>query len=172
MGIFQVGGDQVKTPEEHEAEQQQAEAAASKEQAVEISDSLTKTEGTEEQKMIILDGPLGKIYTQALMVAYAKEGMASMMAKDYSDYKEDPEEVADVYMYCVDGDCLDSERLVEASDKLRLALDSKKYKSAVLTMECNSGRITERMGLLESFAFQIGIEVHHSRNNALESFKG
>lgn len=127
---------------------------------------------------VTLDGPLSKIYTQALNLTYATED-GSMMQPMVNIIETNKEEEADknkqaadakLYAYCVDDKDINEGNLAETSDKLRVALDSKKYKEVMCVVECH-GSVSSKVGLLDSFGTAIGVRVLLSRRSALEAIQ-
>lgn len=125
-----------------------------------------------EEKTIVLDGPLSQIYTQALNIVYAKESInmiSQMNSDDNGFYDNKNNNDKDLYVYCCNGDTLDSDGLVEASNKLRLALDNKNNKKVILSVECVSSN--NKIALLDEFSSNLGIKVIYSRNRTLDNIK-
>lgn len=128
-------------------------------------------------KSIVMDGPLSKIYTQALNIAYAKEAAsASGQTETTLIFNEEEQKAQDevdhhsLYVYCCDADELQGSDVIDGSDKLRLALDSKKYRGALVVMESH-GSVSRHAGLLEEYASKNGVRVIFNRANALEVIK-
>jgi hypothetical protein len=133
-----------------------------------------EVEGTDGYKntdaKIVLSGPLSKIYTKALNLVYANEDTGTELLTTDEELTEDDDQNTNLYVYCCD-DSLDSGDLVEATEKLSQAMNSKKYKSVILSLESN-GNMNNRIGLLDSFASEVGVKVCFSRNRALEAING
>lgn len=128
-----------------------------------------------EEKTIVLDGPLSHIYTQALNAVYANEAinmLTQMAVNDEDAYgKKDETNIhgKELYVYCCDGDKLDSEELVNATNKLRIALDKKEYKHVLVSVECMNSNT--KIALLDEFSSSLGIKVIYSRNNTIDNIK-
>lgn len=124
----------------------------------------------ETQKLVALDGPLSQIYAKALMIAYSQEDMAAMLRAKPETNEEDltPQEAQaeGIYMYCMDTDEMDQGDIVEAGDKLRLALDSKKYKEVVVAGE--SFNVSPKLASFNRYMSGIGVKVIHIREAAIE----
>ena len=129
-----------------------------------------------DEKSIVLDGPLGHIYTKALNMIYANES-AEMDTKlvfneaikeIQGDTEVNEGDNNDLYVLCVDGDNLDADEMVRSSDKLRLALDCKKNKDMLLSIESN-GNVNLNTSLLEEFSNKLGVRVCFNRKSALEA---
>lgn len=128
----------------------------------------------EDQKVVVMDGPLSKIYTEALNLALAKEAASASGQTDIKVvFDEDIEAQNEenrkaLYVYCCDGQDMDIDGTIDATDKLRIALDSGKYKNVLVAMESKRG-ITTKAGLVDEFARKMGAQVVFSRNTALEA---
>jgi hypothetical protein len=151
------------------------------------SETITKTETTEanvvphdqasekkEEKTIVLDGPLSHIYTQALNAVYATEAInmlteMSINEDDTYGKKETNEKGKDLYVYCCDGDRLDSGELANVANKLRLALDTKHYKNVVVAVECTA--VNNKIALLDNFTTDLGVKIMFNRNTAISKIK-
>lgn len=130
-----------------------------------------------EVKTIVLDGPLSRIYTEALNLAYANEGMSLTAAVAYQmqlagDIKgDDVAEDDSSYVYCIHGDDLDMNTLNKGMESIRVASKSGKFKKMMLAVE--SGRVvTSKMQLLCEMAGVMGVKVYLSRDRALEGMVG
>ena len=145
--------------------------AADTEVPITPADGAT-AEATTEEKTIVLDGPLSRIYTQALNMAYAKEDVGAMgqmlMMTGQGDTDEEEEDPRDLYVYCCDGDELSEGKVTEAADKLRIALDSKKYKSVAVAIECK-GHVSDQLASLDRLSSQMGAKVFYRRKTAMEA---
>lgn len=145
----------------------------------------TKTENTEplvtpetdtetEGKTVVMDGPLSKIYTQALNLAYANEAASASGQTDIKilfdeTIEQNDEPAKDLYVYCCDSGDISNEDVIKGTDKLRLALDGR-YKQALVVMESHHC-IKPIAGLLEEYAFKTGIKVVFTRDLAIETIK-
>lgn len=135
----------------------------------------------EAEKTVVMDGPLSQIYTQALNIAYAKEGLSTMVSfleakHDSLTSDEDLEEnrlmsgnavTADgTYVYCIDGTDLEGQGLVAATEALRVA--KSKYKEVVLALESH-GVVTSRVQLLGEMGEALGAKVCMTRDGAMDN---
>jgi hypothetical protein len=124
-------------------------------------------------KNVVMTGPLSKIYSEALNLAYGKESVMNMLNPEDMELMDEQAGTADekdLYVYTTDGSKMDGQEMVQASDKLRLALDSKKYKKVILAVECVTP--TRKVALLHDMATSMGIDVVFNRKAAIESMKG
>lgn len=127
----------------------------------------------EDDKVIVMDGPLSKIYTQALNIAYAKEAASASGQTDIKVVfpEEESKETKDsLYVYCCDASDITNSDAIDGTDKLRLALDSKKYNQAIVVMECHD-KVTQAAGLLEQYAVNNKIKVIFRRELAIEHIR-
>lgn len=117
----------------------------------------------QENKKIVLDGPLSTIYTQALNVLYAKEDMAGMIVPtdDVEEYDE-----SDLYVYCTPAELVDND-IAGVADKI---MEASKHGKNVVAIECSS-MIPSKMGLLEKLGKDVGVKIHVTRNSALEAIR-
>lgn len=128
-------------------------------------------DGDSKNKTVVMTGPLSKIYSEALHLVYGKESI-NMVDPDEIDgvggttYGEEDKEL---YIYTTDGDKMDGSEMVDAGDKLRVALDSKKYKKVLLAVECKTP--SRKVALLHEMATSMGIDVVFSRRTAIENMK-
>lgn len=126
----------------------------------------------EPEKMITLDGPLSQIYAKALMLAYGNEDMAAMIMASKSSQQAtmEPGQDNSIYVYCVDGSAIDGEEVLDTTNKLRLALDSKKYQEVIVAAECNS-KFSAKLGLLHESLEAMGVKVFHSTESIVNKLK-
>lgn len=163
-------------------------------------DNLPDINKKSAQKVIVLDGPLSHIYTQALNQVYKKydendpeievtttsnEGFGQLLTSPITFIKSLNKQVKDnyvnteenennsnnsLYVYCCDGDSLKTDDSIEVSNKLRLALDSKKYKQVILAIEHNStSLVSNKLSLVIDFTKALGIEHYDNKDLLLES---
>ena len=119
--------------------------------------------GEESDKKIVLDGPLGHIYTKALNLIYANEGLNLMSESVLTDDEETAADGSSLYVYTVDGDNLDHSGLLEATNKL----SNSRQQSKLLVLEGISSN--SKAGLLERYATGLGIKVYVSRESSLNA---
>lgn len=128
--------------------------------------------GTQEnprtEKLVVVEGPLSKIYTDALNAVYAQESQANdaIVAAQYLSNVQTRQ--PDVYVYASDVKSLDSGNINQEFESLRLALDSRKGGANVVVLESN-GQVTKRLALLDNYARQKGSKVVYSRKAAMEA---
>jgi hypothetical protein len=112
----------------------------------------------EKEKTVVLDGPLGHVYTQALRIAFAREDVGTAMYLMSSKMREaEKQDKPDVYVYVTDDDGLEDGGLMLATECLSDAIRSGKYKQVVLSME--SSRVTSKMEALDALSRAMGVKV-------------
>jgi hypothetical protein len=144
--------------------------------SVDPTGSLTPSAGDSGKKepMIVLDGPLGHMYTQALNLAYAKED-TGMMSMAYQNYRNQVKEVDGVdangtYVYAVDGSNMNQGGVLAATKDIQLAIAGKVFKHHVLVME-HHGIPNSKAQLLVEYAKGVGMKVIEKRTFSQESMK-
>ena len=169
MGIIQVSQSAPDTTEE----------VADNKQGVTDSTGEKSAETDDKKVNITLDGPLSQIYTQALNIAYAKEGTDDMIVNVTSKIAGDagnayvggnsddkPVEDESIYVYATSSEALEEygcNRAIGCITKVA----KKKGKRAVLVIE-HHGKVGGTMGLLDTYASDIGMTVCYSRDTAMD----
>jgi hypothetical protein len=122
-----------------------------------------------EEPMVVLDGPLGRIYTQALNLAYANEDTGTMAAIIHATGKkrDDAENQRGTYVYALNMDDLDAKQLMAATDWI---VSHKKVQDTemIIALE-NHGNISPRADIVEQMARAHGAKVVYSRKSAMEA---
>lgn len=139
------------------------------------TDAPTDTANPEpDQQVVVMDGPLSAIYTQALNLAYAREAASASGQTDIKLVFDEDIEAGDgdlhkaLYVYCCDATDMTASDAVEGTNKLRVALDSKKYAQTYVVME-SRGTVKAAAGLLEEYAVKNNVRVLFKRAAALEA---
>jgi len=149
------------------------------EHKTEDSTSATVENGNqpaEDVPMVVMDGPLGKVYTQALNLAFAKEAASASGQTDikvvFDEDIERDDEGNDkaLYVYCCDASNMSTSDAVEGTDKLRVALDSKKYAKVYAIMESHHA-VKPAAGLFEEYAVNNGVKVIFKKDIAIEAIQ-
>lgn len=133
----------------------------------ESGEELIKTGETVSK--VKVDGPLSNMFTEALQKVLASETIASdagMLVLNLLD-EEASEENPDLYVYCCDTDTMDASQLVESTNKLKVALDSGKYKKVTLLTQ--GKKINNKFVGLEEYARALGADVKYNPNIAIQS---
>ena len=123
----------------------------------------TAEEPVDEKSLIVLDGPLSSIYTKALHMAFSNESVG-VLTDNGTDIEFTPENKA-TFLYCCDGSDITSDELTETTNKLRIALDSGKYKKVILSMECVT--VNNRTALLDEYSTKAGVDVYYTSKAAI-----
>jgi hypothetical protein len=170
MGIFNL------TPQEEVEDKGQTPVVPLIGDNTEVLDpeiSQVPQEGTkvEEEKTVVLEGPLSHIYTQALNLAYAKEGI-DMLEKVHLNREDklelvDKEQLDDSFVYAVDASNMNVDELLAVNSTLKTAVESRKYRKVSLAIE-SSSVVSSKMQLLCELADGLGIKVYFNRKTALE----
>lgn len=158
MGIFQLN----KETDNSELSELKDKTIDDKTFDEKVSENNDKKEIDTEQE-IKLDGPLSSIYAKALNMMYSKESTSMMIIPN----NENKVSQDGIYVYCCNGDELDNNSLIESTDKLRLALDNKKYSKVVAVIESNNV-VNDKIGLLDNYIHSLGIETYYSRKIAID----
>ena len=177
MGIINLNGkpDQESEPEVAKDIEQQMEDTT-------VEDTLTPINEEKAKAEVTLDGPLSSVYTKALNLVYANEGVDTMTITPYYEEEEEDaiiEENAaedkdkygnDLYIYCCNGNNLSQEGLVDATNHLCKVANGKKYKNILVSIECR-GEVNSKVALLDDVSTQLGAKVCFSQRAAIEAIK-
>lgn len=145
MPIFKLSKTPIETPEPKEITNQDD---------IQLND----------ESVVVLDGPLSKIYTEALNKVYAIESYMTDGA--LTDDKEKDEDLSKTYIYAVDADDLDIAGTNETFGNLRLALDSQKYDKIILSIE-HVEVVSESIAIIDEYAKKTGVNVVYKREQAI-----
>jgi hypothetical protein len=126
---------------------------------IEVADD----DGVQDGMSVTLDGPLSEVYTKALNLVYAKEGVDSMY--ELSESPDDDHE--GLYVYCCDGEMTGSD-LNEGMAQINRAVES--YRNVIMVIDGSRG-INEKSGLMERYASTKGIRTVMSQRTAIESIQ-
>lgn len=120
---------------------------------------------------VVLNGPLSNIYTKALNLVYANESVNMVTTAVQTIVENEEEDRANpdngLYLYCCGSD-LNHNQLLEGTNKLRVALDSKKFKQVIVAVEDGDNR---KVALLKEFGAAIGAKVCLGRQSAMAAVK-
>jgi translation initiation factor 1 (eIF-1/SUI1) len=124
----------------------------------------------DEKKMIVLDGPLSNNFTDALNMVLAKDKVALLSAIDMEimgvNSEQQEHEHDAVYVYCCNGDGMTADDAKNGADKLRLALDSKRYSKVVVAIE--GVKINKNMAMLDDYANASGCKTYYHKSSAIK----
>ena len=131
-------------------------------QETENKDSKTAT--------VIIDGPLGEIYTNALNIVFAKEE-AIISERDLNVLEnEDLNHDENYYIYCLDQNDLDDGDNVNKI--FSMALDeSKVNKMKKIVCIESSNIVSNKLGVIGNFCHKNNIQVIHNRSIAISKIK-
>lgn len=134
------------------------------------NDTQVSPEG--DNPTIILDGPLGRAYTQALNIVYAKEDTGTMaliidatMAQDTSHKKSEGQQSKGVYVYATDGETLTAQDCLQASNWMT---ENKDKGELMISLEAYRNP-SKHMGLLEEMAKSVGAKVFYSKESMINA---
>jgi len=130
------------------------------------SDKVINDERTNEDKIVVIEGSLSKVFTEALNKAYAIESTYSMLEDIYSEENDDNDDKKQkAYVYAIDGDDMDVEGANDVIKHMRLALDEK-YDRIVLAIE-NVSKVTDSLSMVDSYCSESNIDVIYNFNKAV-----
>lgn len=143
-----------------------------------VTDVATKGEeaksvqnAPDEEKQILIDGPLSAIYTQALNIAYAKESTADGQAGFNIDTRTVVDDASltqpDLYVYVTSDDAIDREGINKSFSDISLAMDKYKDTKKIIVLESKNSKITN-IASLEDYFSSIKVPVSYSRKIAIE----
>lgn len=122
-----------------------------------------------KDKVVVMQGPLSTIYTDALNKVYAQESQAIDAVTLVSNAQQAETQASDLYVYVSDAETINNSRVAEVFDNLRLALDNRKG-NAVVVLESN-GVVSQKLSLIDNFARSQGARVVYSRKVGIETIK-
>jgi hypothetical protein len=135
------------------------------------ADGTPVDKNQQEEPSVVIDGPLGRIYTQALNLAYANEdtGTMSLIIAENRQRQSDKQPTGGTYVLAMDMDDLNTQSLVSASN---WAAQAKKdgADSLIISLESH-GTISRHAGLVEEMARAHGAKVVYSRESAMAAIK-
>lgn len=182
MGILNLTGDAGEpsnnAPVEAPDTKQETMTVAPAEGSV---PSSVDGEDKKKEAVVVMDGPLGHIYTQALNLALAKEDTGTMFSivrkigeagrvQATADFDPALVTADGTYVYAVDDKNLEEKGLVPSIECLRQAVKCGKYKQVVLAIE--SHNITNKLQLLDETSRHLGVKVCFTRDSVVNTLKG
>lgn len=123
-------------------------------------------------KEVKIEGPLSKVFTEALNIAYSKENVTEnagiIYSTDVGEGSYAGNEMPDkgVYVYAIDGSNIDSDELINASNKIINAFNSRKFDQLIVSSECVKG-ISPRIKILQELCTSVGAECYVTRNSSI-----
>lgn len=183
MGILNLSSDANRdAPQDKPSTQNDTDKDSTESDQVEVTSGASVDEAQEEtakSRVVIMDGPLSRVYTEALNMAYAKEDTGTMAMKivrheqrEGASLQLDPALVDEhgTYVYAIDDRSLDKEGLVPVLETLRTAVKSGKYSQVVLALEART--VSSKMQLLDEASTLMGVKVRVSRSSAVRTVLG
>jgi len=129
-------------------------------------DKTIDGERIDNDKIVVVEGSLSKVFTEALNKAYAIESTYSMIESIDSEENEDiDDEKQKAYVYAIDGDDMDVEEANDVIKHMRLALDEK-YDRIVLAIE-NVSKVTDSLSMIDNYCTESNIDVVYNFNKAI-----
>lgn len=128
---------------------------------------MAKQEGKEsgKEKVVVIDGPLSHVYTQALNIALANESVAFMLNARVPDSPPNDSATGDElkkaeYVYVLGDKITDEGMAMEAFNHLNKAIQSGKYNKVHLAFEgASTGNMCRRLESVMESAMKIGVNV-------------
>lgn len=178
MGIFNLSKVEATKQEEVKQEETQTQQEqVSQLQSGEIPASAIpeKKEETPKPVEIVLTGPLGHIYTQALNVLLAKEDATSML-KVYDEYEreeedEEEEEGERSYVYVANGQHLSQAEVVDAYNDIVGFRNDHPNGKVIVGLESEKGFSNAANGF-DRCLTEMGIRTYYKRKSITEAISG
>lgn len=182
MSIFQVAGGEKEVDDP--ANSNQVKSDAGNVSIAKITDNNTAPVGEDPQEvtpegknpMIVIDGPLGRAYTQALNLAYAKEDtgtiamIAGTMDKQIEDQKNALGQTKEgTYVYVLDGGDISQKQCVETTNWL-FQQQAAGHKDIVISLEGHMV-ISPRASQIENIAKSTGAKVVYNKKSLMKHVK-
>jgi len=131
----------------------------------------------QEEAMVVLDGPLGRVYTQALNLVYANESTGMMVAVAQGMQRKADQPAKGTFVYAMDMSELENnDGLGPAWDWMQtfgLVPEGAKPLEArpklIISLECLDNKVSRKAGLVEELAKQVGAEVVYTRDAAFRA---
>lgn len=129
----------------------------------------SKTDRVKKDKVVVMQGPLSTIYTDALNKVYAQESQAIDAVTLVNSAQQIETTPPDLYVYVSDVKQIENSGVTEVFNNLRLALDNRSG-NKVVVLESN-GAVSSKMSLIDNYARSQGAKVVYSRSVALNTIK-
>ena len=176
MKVFQVSGSEKEVDDPANSNQVTGTAGnidiskITNDNAGVVSNTPDEVTPQGKNPVVVLDGPLGRAYTEALNLAYAKEdtGTIALIAGAYDQQKKQQEDNANsgelkgTYVYAVGGDTLNQRECVDTTNWLtRVAAAG--HQDIVVSLETHRS-VSPKSAQIEEFAKSVGAKVVYSRS--------
>lgn len=144
---------------------------------LEGKDVGTKDTKTDKKK-IHLDGPLSKIYAQALNIMFANESLTGGLFPDIVDLSNSTDTSVgsddvgdpDIYVYATNADSMNQDSIKSINDLTKVSNGNKATEKVVI-MESIAFNLNGRISALESFVVGNKLPIKYSRESALSYIK-
>lgn len=163
------------------------EPTSNEEDIKDKENELKQEETTKSTPMVTIDGPLSKVYSEALGMVLAIETIMATSTGIVGDYQgnvvsnkfnsdnsisdgniEPVEEDKGVYVYCCDSKDLEGTNLLKVMNDIKVSVESNRYKSTVVSIEHANGGITNKISLLSDYCKDVGVNVTTNRAIAID----
>lgn len=128
---------------------------------------LVMTKGEKEIKVKV-DGPVGRVFTDALNKALALESYMTMIPDnlyDEDEKDEDGEEDVDLQVYAWDADTLNMSDAVEITNEIVKKTD----RQFIIAMEAHDARLSSVVGLLDRYRKMPNVRICYTRSGAVDA---
>lgn len=182
MSIFQVSGIEKEVDDPSNSNQVKSDAGnvditkLTDNNVAPVGDNKEEVDPKGKNPMIVIDGPLGRAYTQALNLAYAKEdtGTVAMIAGTIDKQLEDQRNAVSAdtegtFVYALDGASLSQKECVDTADWMsrQHALG---HKDIVISLETHK-TVSPKARQIEDFAKTIGAKVVYNKKSLMGHIK-
>lgn len=161
---------------------QQTNASGNSSQAVSVDHTNVDSNGNldasskKEEPTVVLDGPLGRIYTEALNLVYAKEESSSMQmalvidaSRDRAKHQIEEHPIQGTFVYAIDASDLTSEQVIKAADWMTERQKTESNPDMIISLETHHDNVSKKSKLIEDMAKAVGAKVVYSRRSAMEA---
>lgn len=139
-------------------------------QSTNTGELIKTTDSQDEVKTIRIEGPLSQIYSQALLIYYAKESAADGSMGELTENDDANSEGVnpDLYVFTTSDEELPSDEGIAQFNTLRLALDKYQGSDRIVAIEMHSGKNPYAV-VLEEYAHDRKERIYHKRSIAIEA---
>ena len=154
--------DRVTTPENNGIPENQS-----------INQPVTEKTTEPTGPLVVIQGPLSTVYTEALNSVLKKEGFESQVmdtpriVESLDDEDTEPEKSNIHYVYVTDQEHLDQTGVEEVYDGINVALGDKRLKSVSICLE-SIKRVSNKLAIFEGYLESRKIRTLHNRDAMLE----
>ena len=153
-----------------QTENKSVEEPSATEAPVESKPQIDTNTDVDKKKTVVIDGPLGRIYTQALNKVLAKESnmvnLSVLLQEEEAENQEIAEKDIDLYVYSIN-DKIGTPEMMEIMERLRLhKADENKNRVNILAIEAHA--INRQTAQLDQMARLYGYEVYYSQSKTID----